>query len=399
MKKSVAIIGSGPSALMLAAQLDPFKFDVTIYEKNKSVARKFLVAGDGGFNLTHSEQMDVFMEKYTPSSFLNEALEYFSNKDLVNWLLSIGIPTYVGSSKRIFPREGIKPIEVLQKIIHVLGQNSVTIKFQHEWKGWDADENLIFNSDIKIKPDISVFAMGGGSWKVTGSDGSWLNLFADKGITVFPFRASNCAFNIQWPEEFLSHNEGKPLKNILISCDDKEKKGEVVITRNGLEGNAIYALSPQIQGQLVKNGSANIVLDLKPDLLFHEILFKIAKPAKKMKLSEVLLKVVNLTSTQLSLLKSSLTKEAFLNPETLSFQIKNLPLIITDTAPIDEAISTTGGIDIQELNSNYELNALKNTYCIGEMVNWDAPTGGYLLQGSFSMGAFLAKKLNEISLT
>lgn len=398
MKKSVAIIGSGPASLLLAAHLDAALFEVTIYEKNKSSGRKFLVAGDGGFNLTHAEPMNSFVWRYTPSSFMKDALTQFNNEHLIQWLDSIGIPTFTGSSKRVFPEEGIKPIEVLNKILLVHENKNVSIKFEHEWTGWNGDGNLTFNSSIPIEADYVVFALGGGSWKVTGSDGMWLNKFSEKGIHVIPFRASNCEFNIDWSDDFIKTNEGKPLKNISITCEGKSKKGEVIITKNGMEGNAIYALSPQIQKQLSVKNEAYIFIDLKPDLTLTEIGHRLKNSFGIRNTSEILNTILNLTKPQIALLKSLVSKNDFLNYETLSQKIKNLPVTIIGSALIDEAISTTGGIDLNEVNSHFELKKLKNNYCIGEMLDWDAPTGGYLLQGCFSMGVHLAKHLNSVNL-
>ena len=280
MKKQISIIGGGPAAFLLAAYLDETKFEVTIYEKNKSLGRKFLVAGKGGFNLTHSESINEMIERYTPSEFLKVALLEFSNVDLQNWLKENGILTFVGSSKRVYPQQNIKPIEVLNAILKVLEQKSVTVKYEHKWIGWGINNSILFKTkenEININPDYVVFALGGGSWKVTGSDGNWLSLFKEKGILVSDFQPSNCAFKVKWDNTFIKQYEGKPLKNIAISCGRKMQKGEVVITQFGLEGNAIYALSPQIRKLINLNQTADIYLDLKPTLTAETILHKIKK--------------------------------------------------------------------------------------------------------------------------
>ena len=281
MKKSISIIGGGPAALMIASQLDENKFDVTIYERNPALGRKFLVAGDGGFNLTHSEEIELFISRYTPSSFFEKIISEFSNTDLRNWFASIGIETLIGSSKRVFPINGIKPIDVLNALLNDLKKKNVSIKTNHKWIGWKND-NLIFSvtlsgaegqakEEIVVSPDITIFALGGGSWKVTGSDGSWTTYFSEKGIELIPFYSSNCAYEIKWKKEFIALAEGKSLKNIAISCKSKIKKGEVVITKFGLEGGAIYALSPEIRKQLKYDKEAEIVIDLKPHLSYEQI--------------------------------------------------------------------------------------------------------------------------------
>jgi predicted flavoprotein YhiN len=220
VKKSVSIIGGGPAAFLLAAFLDPQKFNVSIYEKNKTLGRKFLVAGKCGFNLTHSEPIAQLIERYTPSHFIQEALLDFDNHDFQKWIDLMGIPTYIGSSKRVYPESGIKPIAVLNAILDVLNKRGVTIHYQHTWTGWDAKHDIVFNTDSAVKSDYTIFSMGGGSWKVTGSDGTWLGLFKKQGFDVVSFKASNCAYRVNWELGFINKNEGNPLKNIAISCGD-----------------------------------------------------------------------------------------------------------------------------------------------------------------------------------
>jgi hypothetical protein len=392
MKKTVAIIGGGPAALLFAAKLDAEQFDVTIYEKNKSFGRKFLVAGKGGFNLTHAEAIADFSQRYTPVKFLETSLLNFTNVDLRDWLFDKGIPTFVGTSKRIYPEKGIKPIEVLNKVLAVLEEKNIAFKFEKEWKGWDEQNRLIFNEGETVEADLVVFAMGGGSWKVTGSDGTWRTTFQEKGIETSPFKPANCAYRIDWKKEFIAKHGGAPLKNIVLSCGENLQKGELVVTDFGLEGNAIYALGPQIQMELDTKGKAEIFLDLKPQLTSEQILTKLAKSAKK--LSQFLTDELKLSRTQLNLLKNELSKEEFLNPNVLVSKIKSLLLLVNSAAELDEAISTTGGVDLKSVDENFQIKQLPNQYCIGEMLDWNAPTGGYLLQACFSMGVALADKLN-----
>lgn len=395
MKKSVSIIGGGPAALILAALLDCKKFKVTIYEKNKTLGRKFLVAGKGGFNLTHSEPIAELIARYTPPHFLEKALLDFDNNDLRKWMDSIGIPTYIGSSKRVYPESGIKPISVLKAILDVLTKQNVVIQYQHTWTGWTNENSLVFNTNTAIKSDYTIFAMGGGSWKVTGSDGSWLDLFERESIPIVPFQSSNCAYGVDWPEDFILEYEGSPLKNIAISCLNKRQKGEAVITRFGLEGNAIYALSPQIREELKNHKKAIIYVDLKPTLRYEDLLEKIRKSTFK-KTSETLQKEIKLSPAQIGLLKKYLSKETYLNSELLAKNIKNLSIEITGSALLNDAISTTGGIQLHAVDENFQLKNKKSNYCIGEMLDWDAPTGGYLLQACFSMGMHLARHLNKL---
>jgi uncharacterized flavoprotein (TIGR03862 family) len=382
-KTKIAIIGSGAAGLMLAAGLDENKFDVTIYEKNKTPTRKFLVAGDGGLNLTHSEPLEQFIKRYTPSSFIEPILHSFSNTDLQAWFNTIGIPTFTGTSKRVFPKKGIKPIEVLNAILKIIKDKNVKLQTGYEWKGEE------------MEADITVYALGGSSWKITGSDGSWTRYFKNMGIEIIPFQASNCAFQIHWPKNLISVAAGLPLKNIALKSLNIRKEGEVVITEFGMEGSGIYPLSPQIRQQLNEQQKAIVSIDLKPSLSLSKVIELLKNKPTSTTMTAYLDGTLNFSKSQLALLKNLTTKEEFANPETLANKIKELPLEIVGTGPIDEAISTVGGISVNEIDKHFQLKKWPNHYTIGEMLDWDAPTGGYLLQGSFSMGYNLAEYLNK----
>lgn len=396
-KQNIAIIGGGPASMMLACSLDTSKYNVTIYEKNAALGRKFLVAGDGGFNLTHSEGIEQFVNRYHPKQFIEPFLNHFSNADFRYWLKSIGIETYVGTSKRVFPVKGIKPIEVLNAIISILKKNNISIHYNHEWKGWN-NEQFIFqtpnNQIVNITSDIVVFAMGGASWKVTGSTGEWTTYFKEKGIQINSFYPSNCAYQILWDADFIKLISGQALKNCEFFCGNMQKKGEAVLTDFGIEGSGVYALSGEIREQLIKNKRAELFIDFKPKLSIEEIQNRFENKGK-LSIKDVLEKKISLSGTQIQLLKFHTTKEQYNQSKYLSELIKKFPLDLTDFAPIDEAISTVGGLDLKEVNEELELKKLPNHYCMGEMLDWDAPTGGYLLQACFSMGKFLADKLNQ----
>jgi uncharacterized flavoprotein (TIGR03862 family) len=395
MKKTVAIAGAGPAALMLAGTLDPEKFDVTVYERNTAAGRKFLVAGDGGLNITHSEPIDSFVQRYTPQSFLEKSLRQFSNTDLQQWLKSIGIETYTGSSKRVFPLKEIKPIEVLNAILAVLQKNNVKTLNNHKFTGWDNTALVFENAEgkVHVEADITVFALGGASWKVTGSDGNWTKAFEEKGIRVLPFQPSNCAYNIEWNNEFIEKNEGQSLKNIVLSSAESSRAGEIVITKTGIEGGAVYALSPALRKQLNEKGKAKLLIDLKPSITVQQIKDKFMNRGNR-SIKKLLEDRLSFSNVQVDLLKSVLSKDDFTDLEKLAEKIKALPLLITGMAPLDEAISTVGGIALREVDENFQLIKMPGTYVIGEMLNWDAPTGGYLLQASFSMGRWVGEKLN-----
>ncbi|MDF1694984.1 MAG: TIGR03862 family flavoprotein [Saprospiraceae bacterium] len=395
MKKRIAIFGGGPAALAFASFIDPKKYIVTIYEQNKTCGRKFLVAGKGGFNLTHGEALKTLKERYLPSSFLSKSLDTFTNQDFRKWLGSIGIETFVGSSNRVFPIKGIKPVEVLNCILEHIVKRGIGIEYQKKWNGWNEGGIPKLADDTIIEADYYIFAFGGASWKVTGSSGIWKAVFESIGIKVNDFRPSNCAFKVVWPIQVIQELEGKPLKNISIACGEKTQKGEVVITKFGLEGNAIYGLSAPIRNQLTEKGEAQIYLDLKPMLSKEKLVERYDRSSAK-NTSSFLKSDVKLSKVQSKFLKGMTTREVFVDRKKMIELTNRLPLTVVDMAPIDEAISTIGGIPFDELNEYFELNKVKKSFCIGEMVDWDAPTGGYLLQACFSMGVYLAQFLNNI---
>ena len=394
MKKKVAIIGGGTAGLFLASFLDTTIYEVCIYEKMNTLGRKFLVAGDGGFNLTHGEILDSFKARYTPTTFLERQLDSFTNIDLRDWFMDLGVSTFVGSSGRVFPQKGIKPIEVLQVIKVHLKSKGVQFKFNQTFKGWDSENRLLFEGDQTINPDYTIFALGGSSWKVTGSDGSWQKAFQDKGISTSDFSPSNCAYKINWTAEFVSRHEGTPLKNITISIKNKVQKGEAVITQFGLEGNAIYGLSPQIKLDLSAKREATVFVDFKPTLDIDTVVGKLENA--KRNITQTLKEKLKLPIAAIDLMKESMTKEEYLDISILAKRIKKFPLTLVEAAPIDEAISTSGGIALGAVDKHFQLKKIENQYCIGEMLDWDAPTGGYLIQACASKGVFLAKHLNQL---
>lgn len=383
--------------MMLAASLNSEMFEVTIYERNAAPGRKFLVAGKGGFNLTHGEDPESFIRRYTPSSFAEAFLEQFSNADLRHWLHTSGIPTYVGSSNRVFPVKGIKPIEVLNAVLNQLKEKQVTIRTHWQWKGFGQDGTLDFETPSghrSINADITVFAMGGASWKVTGSDGLWTAYFEQKGIECLPFNSSNCAFGVEWPASFIAKAQGQALKNCVFRCGALERKGEAVVTGYGIEGSGVYALSPAVRDQLAKHNKALLLIDLKPGLSEEAICERISARGRS-SLSKCLEADLKLSATAIAMLKALVSKDNFTEPTLLAKVIKSLPLTITSMPPVDEAISTVGGISLNEVDGQFQLKKLPGHYAIGEMLDWDAPTGGYLLQACFSMGYALAQHLNR----
>ena len=388
MKKSVAIIGGGPTALIAAYFLSD-QFAVTIYEKEKTIGRKFLVAGKGGFNLTNAKKGNDLIASYSPSVKVRNPLTTFSNKHLRMWLAQLYIPTYEGSSGRVFPEEGIKPISVLRRIEYNLLEKEVHINTGYELTDFN-NEQLTFANGELIKADYSILALGGASWKKTGSNGNWIHLFNQKGIKTSPFEAANCGITVKWAPDFLVAHEGKPLKNIATKLRGQELKGEATITHYGLERNIIYPLVSLIRDELNKNGSALIEIDLKPHNTAEELKSRLGN-------SNNYKDKLQLSPQKNALLKQFTTKAEYIDHSVGIQKVKALPIRIEGLRPIDEAISTVGGLNFESLNDNYSLKAFPNVFCAGEMLNWDAPTGGFLLQGCFSTGFWVAKHiaLNE----
>lgn len=392
-RKTLSIIGGGAAGMLLAAHIDTSRYNVTLFEKNKTLGRKFLVAGDGGLNLSYAIPLEDFIQDYIPSHLLRSAIQSFTQTDLRSWLSSLNIETFVSPSKKIFPVKGTKPIHVLQAILNAIERNNVKIEVQSEWKGWNSKKELIIN-DCVVKNDITVFALGGSSWKVTGSNGLWQSLFAQINIPTLSFQPSNCAFEVAWPSEFITKYAGSPLKNITATCEAKTCTGEIVITDFGIEGKASYALSPQVRRQLQTNNKATVYIDLKPTLSISKI--QRILQATNTNITTTLKEKIKLDKTAIGLLKHLTVKSTFMDNKMISTSIKALPVEVKSLSGLDEAISTVGGISLDALDENYKIKMLPNQYCIGEMLDWDAPTGGYLLHGCMSMGVYLAKHLNRL---
>jgi uncharacterized flavoprotein (TIGR03862 family) len=388
-KKTIAIIGGGAAGL-LAADIMSRHCDVHLYEKGKALGRKFLVAGNGGFNLTNSAQDEALYSRYSPQEFMQPALQAFDSGATRNWLAALGIPTFVGSSGRVFPEKGIKPITVLQQIKERLIKQNVQFHFQHEFVRFNSENKPVVKhqeTELTLTADHYIFALGGASWPVTGSSGNWLDAFALLGVKTLPFRSSNCGVNVNWPADFRLKYAGQPLKNLQLSVGGFSMKGEALVTDYGLEGNAIYPVIPKVREALLAGTEAVITLDLKPQNTVAQLLEKVRGeniPAKNYE------SVFRLSKVQLALLKAFTSKETYLDPELFVQFIKHLEIPISSLRPVGEAISTVGGIALSEVNPDLSLKKFPQFSIIGEMLDWDAPTGGFLLQGCFSTANFAA---------
>lgn len=380
----IIIIGAGPAGLMAAQILAEKGFKVHVYEQNKAAARKFLVAGNGGFNLTHSEELDHFIQKYEAKE-IQQIVKSFDNQKVIQWLLDLGITTYVGSSGKIFPTKNFKPIQVLKAWLEMFEKLGVVFHYEHTFINFDDTTVYLKNNDqtISIKYSKLILAMGGGSWKKTGSDAKWIETLAQKNIEITPLQSANSGYNTNSKFHQL---QGQYLKNIKVSFDKEEKTGEIVFTKYGIEGSPIYYLN-----RFTRKHSFPLTLniDLKPNLSESEIREQLNGSSK---ISSVLKRNVKLSTTAINLLKT-LDKESYLDLNNLAKTIKKFPIEVLSFRPIDEVISTAGGVAFSALNSQLELRDFPNVYCAGEMIDWEAPTGGYLLQACFSTGVFVANSI------
>ncbi|QOW10465.1 TIGR03862 family flavoprotein [Kaistella flava (ex Peng et al. 2021)] len=380
----IIIIGAGPAGLMAAQQLALKGFKVQVYEQNKAAARKFLVAGNGGFNLTHSEELESFVKKYEAKE-IQEIVKNFDNQKVIQWLSDLGVTTYVGSSGKIFPTKNFKPIQVLKAWLDELEKLGVTIHYDHTFMDFD-DSSVYLKSndqDISIKYSELILAMGGGSWKKTGSDAKWVETLSQKNIEITPLESANSGYNTNIKFHQL---QGQYLKNIKVSFEDQHKIGEVVFTKYGIEGSPIYYLNRFTRKH---DFPVTINIDLKPNLRESEILEQLKGTAK---ISSVLKRNLKLSTTAINLLKT-LDKESYLDIKNLAKTIKKFPIEVLSFRPIDEVISTSGGVAFSALNPNLQLKNFPNVYCAGEMIDWEAPTGGYLLQACFSTGFWVANTI------
>ena len=380
----IIIIGAGPAGLMAAQILAEKGCKVQIFEQNKAAARKFLVAGHGGFNLTHSEELETFIQKYDAPEIRN-IVKSFDNKSVVNWLSDLSITTYTGSSGKIFPTKNFKPIQVLKAWLDRLEQLGVTIHYDHTFIDFTADAVTLRNREKEITVQYSklILAMGGGSWKKTGSDAQWVDILRSKNITITPLASANSGYNT---DSRFHQLQGQYLKNIKISFDGNDKIGEVVFTKYGIEGSPVYYLNRFTRPHQFP---LTLEIDLKPRLTEAEISEQLSKADK---ISPILKRQLKLSTTAINLLKT-LDKENYTNNKKLPGMIKRFSIEVLSLRPIDEVISSAGGVAFSALNSKLELKDYPNVFCAGEMIDWEAPTGGYLLQACFSTGFWVANEI------
>ncbi|MBM1171165.1 NAD(P)/FAD-dependent oxidoreductase [Microvirga arabica] len=389
-----AVIGGGPAGLIAAEVLARAGVAVTVYDRMPSVGRKLLMAGRGGLNLTHSEEFARFVARYAEARpQLEPLIEAFRPEDLRAWCEELGQETFVGSSGRVFPK-AFKASPLLRAWLSRLEILEVRFALRQSWQGWDEEGRLVFTDaagkSMRAKPDATILALGGASWPRLGSDGTWVELLAQRGIAVSALRPANMGFTCPWSEIMRSRFAGEPLKRIALTFQGATVKGEAIVTQDGIEGGAVYALSARLRDAIEQDGSALLHIDLRPDLSPESLLRKLDTPRKGQSASTFLRKAASLSPVGIALLREA-SPALPAEPEALARLIKAVPVTLTGAKSLERAISTAGGVPFSELDEHLMLRRIPGVFVAGEMLDWEAPTGGYLLQATFASGIAAAR--------
>jgi len=392
----VAIIGGGPAGLMAAEVLGQAGVNVDLYDAMPSVGRKFLLAGVGGMNITHAEDYAAFVSRYAErAGDLRPLLDAFTPDALREWIHGLGIDTFVGSSGRVFPTD-MKAAPLLRAWLKRLRENGVRIHTRQRWLGWDAEGALRLagpEGESLIEADATLLALGGGSWARLGSDGTWVPLLEARGIAIAPLQPANCGFEVAgWSEHLREKFAGAPLKTVSLALPgEAPRKGEFVLTATGIEGSLVYALSARIRNRISRDGAATVLLDLLPDRNLAQVASALARPRGSQSMAKHLHRQLKLDGVKAALLRELTDAATFQAPQALAAAIKALPIRLVRPRPLDEAISSAGGVPFEELDEGLMLRRLPGVFCAGEMLDWEAPTGGYLLTACFASGRAAAE--------
>ncbi|MDB5451063.1 MAG: putative oxidoreductase [Phenylobacterium sp.] len=393
-RRTVAIVGAGPAGLIAAETLSAAGAAVTVYERMPSVGRKLLMAGRGGLNLTHSEDFERFVGRYGDAAArLRPMLEAFTPAALTAWAEGLGQPTFTGSSGRIFPK-ALKASPLLRAWLLRLQAQGVEIRTRWDWHGWDAAGALAFRTptgEQAVAADATVLALGGASWPRLGSNGAWAPVLAEQGVAVTPLRPANVGVEVAWSEVFRARFEGQPLKNVELTFGDRTARGDAMVTGYGLEGGAVYALSSAVRDALAAQSGARLRIDLRPDQSAAQLTGRLARPHGGQSLANHLRKALNLSALEVNLLREAHGKDLPGDGRALAEAIKNCALAPTGVRPIERAISTAGGVGLDAVDDTLMLKARPGVFVAGEMLDWEAPTGGYLLQACFASGKAAAE--------
>ena len=396
MRSRIAIIGGGPAGLMAAEVLSQAGVAVDLYDAMPSVGRKFLLAGVGGMNITHAEDYAAFVGRYRlRADRLRPMLDAFPPQRLREWIHVLGIDTFVGSSGRVFPTD-MKAAPLLRAWLKRLRDGGVQIHTRQRWLGWNADGQLLMTGaegETLLNPNATLLALGGGSWARLGSDGAWVPLLERRGIFIAPLQPANCGFEVTgWSTHLVEKFAGAPLKTVSLALSGTTaRKGEFVLTATGIEGSLVYALSADIREAINAAGSATVLLDLLPDRSHEQIAAALARPRGSQSMAKHLHRQLKLDGAKAALLRELSTAETFQDPHALAAAIKALPIRLVSPRPLDEAISSAGGVPFEALDKNLMLRQLPGVFCAGEMLDWEAPTGGYLLTACFATGRAAAE--------
>ena len=382
----VVVVGAGPAGLMAAEVAAANGHDVAVFDQHRSPARKFVVAGRGGLNITHSEPLEMFLDRYGPERVrLESAIRSFTPDDLQGWCAGLGHPTFVGSSGRVFPEE-FRAVPLLRSWLQRLARAGVMFHPQHRWTGWDGDGALLFDRDgepVSFAADRTILALGGASWPRVSSDGSWAALLADHGVEVRPLRAANCGVRVPWSEVMVDKFAGVPVKNAAVVVDGVTVRGDPIITASGLEGGPIYGHSRRIRAQLDAEGAA-VAIDLFPDLDVAALRARLVQSRSRGQSIAKWMRKAGVTAVGASLMREATGNQLPIEPNELAHLAKSVPVAVAAMADIDRAISSSGGVAWSEVDETFQLRAMPGVQVVGEMLDWDAPTGGYLLQACFS---------------
>jgi uncharacterized flavoprotein (TIGR03862 family) len=394
MPPTLTIIGAGPAGLMAAETARASGLEVDVHEAKGSVGRKFLLAGVGGMNLTHGEPRPAFDRRYGErAAAVGRWLDDFDADALRAWARGLGVETFVGTSGRVFPAD-LKAAPLLRAWVHRLRESGVRFHVHHRWLGWSDDGALRFDTpagERQVRPDATVLALGGGSWPQLGSDGAWQPWLAARGIDVTPLRPSNCGFDIGWSAYLAERHAGAPLKPVVAHWRDADgrehqRQGECVVTATGIEGSLVYALSAMLREAIERDGFALLTLDLAPDRPLERLKRDLARPRGSRSLSEHLRRQAGIAGVKAALLHETLDKARLQDSAALARAIKRFDLRLKNPRPLAEAISSAGGVRLEAMDEHLMLRALPGTFCAGEMLDWEAPTGGYLLTACFASG-------------
>jgi len=385
----IAVIGAGPAGLMAAETLAAAGHKPVLFDAMPTPARKFLMAGKAGLNITHSEGLEPLLARYGDrESLLAPAIKAFGPADIRTWADELGAETFVGSSGRVFPKV-FKASPLLRTWLARLSKNGATLRTRHKWLGWDKNGVLKFETPdgpVLVKAKATVLALGGASWPRLGTDGAWAELMADRGVGTEAFRPANCGFLCDWSEHFSTRFAGEPVKNVLLSAGDQQAKGDFIVSKDGIEGGVVYSLSAPLRDNIELAGSATVMIDLVPDRSAERLIRAFSKPRGKKSFATYIKRAAGLSGVKAGLLRECLPEAVFGKPAHLARAIKALRLKLVAPRPVAEAISSAGGVAFTSVDENLMLHALPGTFCAGEMLDWEAPTGGYLLTACLAQG-------------